>query len=117
MSIPREGQRPLHLLVSPLRSEDGALPGNAVVAVFLIDPARQTAAPENVLRSLFGLTGAEARLAIRLQQGHSLSETAELNHVSRETLKSQVGAVFSKTGTRCQADLIRLLTRIPGMQS
>ena len=113
MPVLRAGKKPLQLLVSPLRSECAALPGRAVVAVFLSDPERNLAVPAEVLRTLFGLTPAEARLAVSLFEGHSLSEAAELNRVSRETVKSQIASVFLKTGERRQSGLIRLLSRLP----
>jgi len=113
MSVPRADSTPLHLMVSPLRSEDVIVPGAAVVAVFLSDSERHPAVPEEVLRTLFGLTAAEARLAIYIFDGHSLSEAAELNCVSRETVKSQIASVFQKTGARRQSELVRLLARLP----
>jgi DNA-binding CsgD family transcriptional regulator/histidinol phosphatase-like PHP family hydrolase len=110
MPFPRPGKRPLQLLVSPLCSESA---GRAVVAVFLADPEQNQAVPTDVLRTLFGLTPAEARLALSVLEGNSLSEAAELNRVSRETVKSQMSAVFAKTGTRRQGELVRLLSRVP----
>jgi DNA-binding CsgD family transcriptional regulator/PAS domain-containing protein len=113
MPVLRAGKKPLQLLVSPLRSEGAALPGRGVVAVFLSDPERSLAVPAEVLRTLFGLTPAEARLALSLFEGHSLSEAAELNRVGRETVKSQIASVFLKTGARRQSELVRLLARLP----
>ena len=113
MTVWRAGKKPLQLLVSPLRSEGAALPGLSEVAVFLSDPDRNLAVPAEVLRTLFRLTPAEARLAMSLFVGHSLSEAAELNRVSRETVKSQIASVFLKTGTRRQSELVRLLARLP----
>jgi DNA-binding CsgD family transcriptional regulator len=69
--------------------------------------------PVEVLRTLFRLTPAETRLAQSILNGHSAAEAAELGGVSRETVKSQMNAIFSKTGTRRQGDLIRLLSRLP----
>lgn len=113
MRLPRSAGRPLHILVSPLRAEDSDLPGKPAAAVFLSDPERQTAVPAEILRTLFGLTSAESRLALSIFEGNSLSEAAELYGVSRETVKSQINAVFSKTGTKRQGELIRLLGSIP----
>jgi DNA-binding CsgD family transcriptional regulator len=113
MPVRRAGKKPLHLLVSPLRSESAALPGRAVVAVFLSDPERNLAIPVEVLRTLFQLTPAEARLALSLFEGHSLSEEAELNRVSKETVKSQIASVFHKTGARGQSGLMRIIGRLP----
>jgi DNA-binding CsgD family transcriptional regulator/PAS domain-containing protein len=113
MPFPRPGKKPFHLLVSPLRSESAALPGRAVVAVFLSDPEMTPVVPAEVLRMLFGLTPAEARLALSIFAGHSLSETAEMTCVSRETVKSQMASVLVKTGARRQSELVRLVARLP----
>ena len=109
MPFPRPGKKPLQLLVSPLCSEGKANQGKAVVAVFLVDPELNQTIPTDVLRTLFGLSPAEARLALSVFEGNSLSEAAELNRVSRETVKTQMNAVFAKTGTRRQGELVRLL--------
>lgn len=113
MPFPRLGKRPLHLLVSPLRSVSAMSTRSAVVAIFLVDPEQNETVPADVLRTLFGFSSAEARLALSVLGGNSLSETAELNRVSRETVKSQMSAVFAKTGTRRQGELVRLLSRVP----
>ena len=117
MPFPRPGKKPLHLLVSPLSPANAISLRNAVVAVFLVDPELNEAAPADVLQTLFGFTGAEARLALSVFGGNSLSETAELNRVSRETVKSQMSAVFAKTGTRRQGEVVRLLSRVPTLSN
>ena len=118
LSIKRHGKRALHVLVAPITSYDSALPGRRAAAViFIDDPELQPAVPAEVLRTLFGLTPAEARLALTVLGGHTVSEAAELGRVSRETAKSQMSAILSKTGTRRQGELIRLLSRLHGRPS
>ena len=113
MSIFRAGMKPLQIIVSPLRSEGASVLPRAVVAVFLNDPERSRAIPTELLRTLFGLTPAEARLALCLLDGKSLSDSAELNCVSRETVKSQISSIFLKTGARRQSELVSLLAHLP----
>lgn len=64
------------------------------------------------LKLLFGLTFAEARLAFHLAQGRTPNEIAKILRVSRTTVRSQLGAIFSKTHTKRQATLVALLGRI-----
>lgn len=64
------------------------------------------------LKRLFGLTFAEARLAFHLAQGSTPKEIAKILRVSRATIGSQLGAIFSKTHTKRQATLVALLARI-----
>ncbi len=114
MPVPRSSKRPLHLLVSPIASDSSSLPARAAAAIFIDDPETQPLVPADVLRTLFGLTPAEARLALTILDGNSVSEAAELNGVTRETVKSQMKAVLAKTRTRRQGELIRMLSRLPG---
>jgi len=61
------------------------------------------------LRAEFGLTKAEARLALRLAGGASLTSAAEAFDVKMTTIRSQLQQVFAKTGTSRQAELVALL--------
>lgn len=82
----------------------------AVAALFLSPIGASQDDLGQVLPGLFGLSRAEARLAVALHDGFSLSEIAGQLQLSRETLRSQLRSVFDKTGTRRQGTLIRLLT-------
>ena len=112
MVITRAEKRPLQILVAPLRRENLSTCGKAVAMVFISDPEEQSAAPSEAFEMLFGLTRAEARLAIALLDGHSLSETAEIHGVSLETVRTQIKSIFQKTGTKRQGELIRILARV-----
>lgn len=84
-------------------------PLQRTATVILRDPARRLrlAAPD--LEQLFSLSPAEARLAQLLADGLSMDEAAVQLGVSRNTVRSQLQAVFAKTGTNRQGDLVRLL--------
>lgn len=77
--------------------------------VILRDPARRLGLAGPDLEQLFGLSPAEAKLARLLADGLSMEETALQLGVSRNTVRSQLQAVFAKTGTNRQGDLVRLL--------
>lgn len=62
-----------------------------------------------VLGALFGLTPAQARLAGLLAAGMALGGTAREMGITYETARSHLRAVFLKTGTKRQADLVALL--------
>jgi DNA-binding CsgD family transcriptional regulator len=64
------------------------------------------------LRSVFGLTHAEARLAGRLAAGDDIASAAVRLGVSQGTLRGALKAIFRKTGAKRQAELVGLLTRI-----
>lgn len=64
------------------------------------------------LKAIFGLTAAEARLAARLAQGGSLGEAATAFGIARETARAQLRAIFAKTATHRQAELVALISRL-----
>jgi DNA-binding CsgD family transcriptional regulator len=66
-----------------------------------------------VLRELYGLTPAESALATLLAEGKTLQEAAGLRGVTHQTARSQLKSIFSKTATRRQSELLRLLLSLP----
>ena len=83
-------------------------------ALFSIDPpspASEVAGAPGAtqLRAEFGLTKAEARLALHLADGASLPSMAQAFDVKLTTIRSQLQQVFVKTGTSRQAELVALL--------
>lgn|GEM_PF-1988046 len=77
--------------------------------VILRDPARRDFVQPAALERLFGLTPAEARLASFLANGVSVEDAAAQLGVTRNTARTQLQAVFLKTRTNRQGDLIRLI--------
>ena len=74
---------------------------------------RHCAVPSaHVLRSMFGLTPAEALVAIAITQGHTPNEIAIEYALALSTVRSQLSAVLRKTRTTRQVDLVRLFTRL-----
>jgi DNA-binding CsgD family transcriptional regulator len=70
--------------------------------------------PIDRLRCHFGLTPAEARLAVHLVTGESLRSAAAKLSISYETARSQLKNIFNKTGTGRQAELVVvILTALP----
>ncbi|WP_336057201.1 response regulator [Nitratireductor sp. CH_MIT9313-5] len=66
---------------------------------------------EAVLRDQFGLTAAEARVALTLTEGFSLAEVGQCLGVSRTTTAYHLRNIFQKTGARRQTELISILLR------
>ncbi|MEX2697355.1 helix-turn-helix transcriptional regulator [Rhizobium mongolense] len=60
----------------------------------------------------FGLTNAESRLASLVASGQSLEDVAALLSISKETARNQLKAVFAKTKTHRQAELVAMLTAV-----
>ena len=58
---------------------------------------------------LFSLSRSEARLALALSQGKSLAEAATALGFTLETTRNYSKRIYAKTGTRGQADLVRII--------
>ena len=112
--LSRKDRPGLVVLVSPLRAPT-ALPSLAdpnLALVILRAPEEVPMPSEGELRSLFGLTPAEARVACRLV-GETVDEIAEALDVSVTTVRTHVQRLLAKTGTRRQSELVRLLVSGP----
>jgi DNA-binding CsgD family transcriptional regulator len=68
--------------------------------------------PDDLLNGLFDLSPAEIRAANGLLRGKTIDHLAGELGLSRETIRSQVKAVLSKTGTARQSDLVSLLANV-----
>ena len=70
--------------------------------------------PIDLLRCHFGLTPAEARLALHLVAGETLRSAEVKLSITYETARTHLKNIFNKTGTCRQAELIVvLLTALP----
>lgn len=83
-----------------------------LILLMVCESGQTPPSPECVLRELFGLTVAEARLACAFGAGGDLRCVADQLSLSVETVRTQLKAVFSKTGTCRQSELLQLLTRL-----
>jgi DNA-binding CsgD family transcriptional regulator len=81
------------------------------VAVLIIDSEAQSEPDLAILRELFSLTPAEARVAGRLVLGLSVKEIAAEARISVETVRTHVKRILSKTSTDRQGELISLMLR------
>jgi DNA-binding CsgD family transcriptional regulator len=66
---------------------------------------------ESDMSAEFGLTAAEARLALRLLAGESVRDAAHALGITYESARSRLKSIFQKTGTHRQGELIALLAR------
>lgn len=84
----------------------------AWLALFIADPARPAGPSEELLRERFHLTRAEAGLALHLAQGATLADAADALGIAYNTTRSHLRAIFAKTNTHRQVELITLLRTI-----
>ncbi|HKY91879.1 MAG TPA: LuxR C-terminal-related transcriptional regulator [Nevskiaceae bacterium] len=112
MSVTRpSGRAKLGVLVRAIPLGEWSESKQRTTAVmFLRDPESSGAQPSHELvRRLFGLTRMEASLALLLADGLTLDEAAEKMNVRRNTARTHLRSIFSKTGVTRQTMLVRLL--------
>jgi DNA-binding CsgD family transcriptional regulator len=108
-------KKPFQVLVSPLRADIGWMGMSwqtPTVLVLMIDPERETPNIESRLRTLFGLTRTEARLAREIAAGEGLISVAESLGVLPSTARTHLHRVFEKTETKRQAELVKVVEHL-----
>ena len=78
---------------------------------YLADTARRQAGLRSVLRSLFGLTIVESRVAELAMEGAATDELAQRLGIARGTAQVHLRNIFRKVGVHRQAELVACLWR------
>jgi DNA-binding CsgD family transcriptional regulator len=106
----RDGARVMATLLA-LRPEStmGSF-GSTPQALFTVfEPGTAVDIDPFLLSATFDLTPAEARLAAKIVNGQTPEQSAQTLGVKISTVRSQLVAIYSKTGATGQADLVRLV--------
>lgn len=106
----RLGDDPLldMLLVAPSGKQQKAVP-QAMLLAYLLGDHQESAARAAQLQQLFALAPQEAKLALALSRGRSIAESAADLGISIHTARLYSKRIYAKTGTKGQADLVRLI--------
>jgi DNA-binding CsgD family transcriptional regulator/GAF domain-containing protein len=102
---------PLHVMLYPLRG-DALVPGSSL-AMFVFDPSRSPPPDAELLRTFYGLTPAEARLACALAQGASVDDYGASQQLSVNTVRTHLKHALEKTGVHRQSQLVALVAQLP----
>lgn len=102
------GRRSYVVHVTPLDAHIRTGPALVVI----VDPEPEPWLPKAQLRNLFGLTNAEADVALLVMRGTGLKPISAAMSLSLTTVKTHLQHVFDKTDTHRQAELVRLLFAI-----
>ncbi len=103
---------PLILHVVPVRRRARDVLARCA-AILVVTPVGEGSPPDlGLLSGLFDLTPVETRVAAALSAGKSIDAVAIDLRVGRETVRSHLRAIFRKTGTNRQPQLVSLLSRI-----
>jgi DNA-binding CsgD family transcriptional regulator len=103
----------LSLTVVPAPEHNGIAGRDSYAIVFVSDPAAPLRSRATIMRQIYHLTPAETRLADCLLQGIELRDAAEQLEITIDTARFRLKQIFSKTGTRRQSELLRLMLLLP----
>ncbi|MGD0192337.1 MAG: hypothetical protein ABSD74_16495 [Rhizomicrobium sp.] len=108
----RSGSRSWTLWGVPLPESSSMSPSALPAVLLVIGDGDWNRLDRRDVVALYGLTDAEAHLALALADGQSLGEYAAGRGVKRSTVRTQLLAVLEKMGVHRQIDVVRLLTAI-----
>ena len=118
MSVPSPSDgHLLTILVSSVRGRDIGrfadvnMP-DAAVLLYIIEPANRAGIPLAWIMDAYGLTQAEARVAVAASAGTTIFETSAQLGLSPNTVKTHLRKVFAKIGINRQAELGRVMAAI-----
>ena len=112
LRLPRDGQRPLVARAFPVLPPLRGLLEGAAALVVLLNPDEHPCPTATALQKTFGLSRGEVLVALHLIRGDSLREIAAARDVSIGTVRVQLKAIFAKTQTSRQSELVWLLARL-----
>jgi DNA-binding CsgD family transcriptional regulator len=111
--LPRpSGRRPWVLDALACTDALRSLHSRAAALVLITDVERAAQVSQNLLREMFGLTLAEAKLACHITTPHSLAQAAATLGISEGHARQRLKSIFRKTDTSGQVELIALLTKL-----
>ena len=110
------GLAPLVAMMVPLPRPTLAfweLVAPARVLLVIVDPTARPCATAPAIQAAFGLTDAEARVALLLASGVAGAQMPAMLRVSPATIKTHLRRCFEKTGSHSQVELTRLFAMFP----
>jgi DNA-binding CsgD family transcriptional regulator len=106
------GLPPLIAYVVRLPEQQRGLLQSAILLLVFVDPEKPQNIPAELLMDYFGITRAEARLAVSALNGFSLEQHARDSAISIITARNHLQSLQSKTMTHSKAELVALLRRV-----
>ena len=100
----------LSMLVRPISPGPFSCGGKApAVALYIRHSNQEREIQPNIIGEVFGLTRTESALTLELVKGLSMDEAAAVLHIRRNTARTHLRSIFSKTGVRRQTELMRVV--------
>lgn len=111
-------ERTLQLLPLPPGTARGALAPSAIAAIVVAPRTGARQRPHQAvagqLTRTFGLTRAEAAVALEVAKGDGRAAAASRLGLSENTVRSHLSAIFLKLGVERQAQLVRVIEGLAG---
>ena len=86
------------------------------VVVLVTDRAARDPSLESRVRNLYGLTQAEAEVAIRLTEGASVERLSVERSVAIGTVRTQIKSIATKMGCSRQSELVTNISNLPRLR-
>lgn len=115
IGIPASGKdKPAVVHVLPLRHGEirRGVGARAVAALFVAPASLPARLPADAIAAIYDLTPAETNILELLVAGKTQGEIADALGIAPSTVKSHILHLFEKTGSRRQADLLKLAVRL-----
>ena len=113
VELPCRERQALRVAVAPFRPEriglDTGWRAKPLALLVVTDPAQERVARKEQLRRRFGLTPAEADVAMEIAQGDGREAAAARLGIAVSTARMHLTRIFEKTGARRQAELVRVI--------
>jgi DNA-binding CsgD family transcriptional regulator len=101
----------LDMLIVPARGKFATSVATPAVIAYVHGDSWRSAERREQLAELFALSPREARLALALSRGMTLSEAATSFGLTIETARTYSKSIYAKIGARGQPDLVRIVMR------
>jgi DNA-binding CsgD family transcriptional regulator len=113
MAIPHpDDGRLVTILVTSVHGSHAFAVCDIAAILFMFDPARPSALPPQWIMDAYGLTMAEAQVALQAATGRSVSKIGIRLNISPNTVKTHLRSIFAKTGVHGQAELVGLIAAL-----
>lgn len=108
LAFPGSPLEVVHLTLCPLSMRLNAMrhESEPQALILMTDPSKPGLPSAETLQLLFGLTSAEAKLALALAAGKSLEEHAVEARIAMSTVRTQLSNILGKTGARRQGEVV-----------
>jgi DNA-binding CsgD family transcriptional regulator len=110
--LQRSNELPLVVHVHPIVRRASDVFQGAAGLLLISDPGEERGLDTKTIQRMFQLTPSELRISAALAKGLNTQQIANEHGIGADTVRYHLKSIFSKTGTRHQAELVSLLSRL-----